>query len=455
MNHRFVVPAAGLLLAAVLLAPTARAATTPGEGARVGKWKTWNLASADDVAVPAPLADTSDQMKTELNELRVLQAVRSPVLNQVVNKWDGLNAVKQWTDAFIRIPGHPVNVGRISAYMHTAILDAVVVAYRAKYTYNRAAPAQAASDLTPSGTAVAGEPSYPSEHAAIAGAASAVLDFLDPTNAKTYDAMAQEEAYSRMVAGTNYRSDVEAGLALGKAVAAKAIARAKTDGSDAVNNDPFPTGAGLWTGTTVVGRTKGTWRPWLMTSGDQFRPAPPPAFGSPEFNAALAEVKRRATSVTGSEKAISDFWSANGLYGPWFNTAYTLMAQNNTSVARAARITASIAASADDAVISCWDAKFHYWLLRPYQADPTIPLLVAPPPYPSYSSGFSSLTAGLGDSIASFFPAETDRLRQIEEQGAIMRVYQGIHYWFDCAAALQQGRQVAQLGAERDKANDQ
>jgi hypothetical protein len=456
MKHRFALHSgASLLLAALVAASPCRAASPTQGGPDVGKWKTWNLASPDEITVPAPPADTSDQTKAELNELRLLQTLRSPILNTVADNWNGLNATKRWTDAAARLPLHPVFAGRISAYMHTAMLDAVVVAYRAKYAYNRKAPTQLATDLTLSVASVPDEPSYPSEYAAIAGAASAVLDVLDPANAKTYDAMAQEEANSRMIAGTNYRSDVEAGLTLGRAVAAKAIARAQSDGSDAVSTEPLPTGPGIWVGTTIVGRLKGTWRPWLMTSGSQFRPGPPPAFGSPEFNAALAEVKRRATTVTASEKAISDFWLANSFYVVFFNTAYTLMAQENTSPARAARITAAIATTADDAVISVWDAKFHYWYIRPYQADPTIPLLVAPPPYPSYTSGFTGVITGLTEPIGYFFPQEAARLRLIAEQGGDMRIYQGIHYRFDVEPALQQGRQVAQLSAERDKANDQ
>jgi hypothetical protein len=42
--------------------------------------------------------------------------------------------------------------------------------------------------------------------------------------------------------------------------------------------------------------------------------------------AALAEVKRLATTVTASERAISAFWLANVPYLPDYETAYALMA---------------------------------------------------------------------------------------------------------------------------------
>lgn len=453
-SGRWALSVLGLALLVSGQAPTV--AQQIDEGAKVATWKTWNIASPDEITVPAPPADTSDQTKAELNELRQLQARRldSPALTAVCNSWNRLAAVQRWTDVASRLPLHPVYRGRILAYVQTAILDAVVVAYRAKYTYNRKSPAQLSTDISsPFVAAVGSEPSYPSEYAAIGGAASAVLSALNPADAKTYEAMAQEEASSRMIAGTSYRSDIDAGLALGRAVAEKAIARAKTDGSDVESMDPFPTGPGIWFGPFTVGRTKGTWRPWLMTSGSQLRPGPPPAFGSPEFKAALAEVKLLASTVTPSEKAISDFWLANDLFVTYFNTAYALMAQEKTSVARAARIAAHIATSTDDAIIACWDAKFYYWLIRPAQADPTIPLLTPTPPYPAYTSGFSALTGALSASISYFFPQEADRLSRVAEEGAFMRVYQGIHYRFDCEAGLKQGRQAAQLGAERDKAN--
>jgi hypothetical protein len=427
------------------------------EGAKVGNWKTWHVTSPDEITVPAPPSDTSDQTKTELNELRTLQARRldSPALTALANSWNGIAAVQRWTDVAIRIPIHPVYGTRISAYMHTAMLDAVIVAYRAKYTHNRKAPSQLATGLTPAFATVGSEPSYPSEHAAIAGAASAVLAFLDPSAARTYEAMAQDQALSRLVAGTNYRSDIEAGLALGRAVAEKAIARAKTDGSDSLNFDPLPTGPGIWSGPFTVGRTKGQWKPWLMTSGSQFRAAPPPAFDSAEFKAAIAEVKQRATSVTSVEKALHDYWNPTGPYIPFYGLAYSAMAQEKASVPRAARIASHMATAADDAAIACWDSKFFYMVPRPSQVDPTIPLLTPVPPYPDHTSGFNSQSGALSESIAYFFPQEAPRARDMADQCVELRIYQGIHTRFADVAGRLQGQQCAQLAADRDKTFDQ
>ena len=98
--------------------------------------------------------------------------------------------------------------------------------------------------------AVPNSPAYPSEHAVAAGAASAVLSYIYPDDAKLFEDMAQQAGQSRVLAGVQYPSDVAAGLALGKAVAAKAIERAKADGSDA-----------KWTGSFHWPRRLGSRKP--------------------------------------------------------------------------------------------------------------------------------------------------------------------------------------------------
>jgi hypothetical protein len=264
--------------------------------------------------------------------------------------------------------------------------------------------------------------------------------------------MAQEAALSRLAAGTNYRSDVEAGLAIGRAVAAKAIARAQSDGSDAVWTGTVPTGPGLWVGTNPGDPLAGTWRTWNLTSGSQIRPGPPPAFGSPEFKAQLEELKRITTSLTPFERSLAQFWITNGI-APIWETAHALMVREKVSPARAARITALMATSGADGAISVWDVKYVHWSIRPVQADPTIPTLVPTPNYPSYSSGFSAGVGGLTEAMAYAFPQEAARLRDMGQQAALHRMYDGIHYRVDIEVGLKQGRQAAEIAVERDRMN--
>jgi len=439
-------------LAFLISAPAPTAAQQGDEGAKVGTWKTWNLASASEIAVPAPPAENSDQTKAELNELRLLQSIRSPNLNTVVNSWNSVPATQPWNELARKQPaGNPVRSNRVLAYLHTAMYDAVVAAYQAKYTYNRKAPNVLANDLIPTAT-VPNEPSYPSEHAALAGAAAGVLSALFPADAKNFAAMAEEAALSRLLAGANYRSDVEAGLALGKAVAEKAIARAQSDGSDTKWTGTVPTGPGYWIGTNPVEPLAGTWKTWILSSNNQIRPGPPPAFGSPEFQADLDELKQITANPTLWERTLAQFWATNGA-NPLWETVNFLIARNRLSTPRAARVAALLATALMDATTAEWEAKYIYWRIRPSQADPTIVPLVALPNYPSYPSGLSGGGGVMTEVLAYFFPQEAGRLRQMAEAAAVSRMYGGVHFRSDNEAGLQLGRRMAELAIQLDRMN--
>ena len=123
-----------------------------------------------------------------------------------------------------------LNAARHVALVNVAIYDATVAAWDSKYAYSRRRP----SELDPSLSTVLPKPqspSYPSEHAVTAGAASATLAYLFPDEAKRFTDQAEEAARWRLLTGVEYKSDVRAGLELGRAVAAQVIERARADGS--------------------------------------------------------------------------------------------------------------------------------------------------------------------------------------------------------------------------------
>src|SRR4029077_12224083 len=114
---------------------------------------------------------------------------------------------------------------RVYTYVAMAMYDATVAAWESKYFYNRARPSELDHKM-PTAVDVPDSPSYPSEHAAAAGAAAAVLAFMLPADAASFQALAEQAAMSRVLAGVQYPSDVTAGLALGRAVAERVIAKA-------------------------------------------------------------------------------------------------------------------------------------------------------------------------------------------------------------------------------------
>ena len=101
-----------------------------------------------------------------------------------------------------------------------------------------------------------------------------------------------------------------------------------------------------------------------------------------------------------------------------------------------------------DAGIACWDSKYHYLVIRPWQADPTIAALVGYPNHPSYPSGHSCFSSASAEVLSFFFPAEHDSLWAMAEEASISRFYGGIHYRFDMEAGKEIGRQIGSLAEQ-------
>jgi hypothetical protein len=128
--------------------------------------------------------------------------------------------------------------------------------------------------------------------------------------------LADEAGTSRLWAGTNYRSEIEAGYELGWKVGARAISRGEGDGS-AVEWDGSgrPTGDGVWEPTPPgfieppLDPLAGTWQPWLLGTGSEFRPAPLPPYGSPEWQAELAAVEEAVTRRSPEQEQAAHFWA--------------------------------------------------------------------------------------------------------------------------------------------------
>lgn len=222
--------------------------------------------------------------------------------------------------------------------------------------------------VTVTGEVAASEPSYPSEHAAIAGTAVGLLTAFFPKEEPNLKSMAAELGQTRLLMGVNYRSDIDAGFALGQAVAQKALARAATDGSNTKWTGTIPPGPGFWVGKDPREPLQGAYKPWLMTRGDQFRPGPPPAFGSPEFQEELALLKRINSSPTPSQRAIAITTAARS-FDRHGEPAYALVLRERLSVPREVRLPAPFAALQFDAYIAAHDAKYTFWRLRPNMAS--------------------------------------------------------------------------------------
>jgi membrane-associated phospholipid phosphatase len=65
------------------------------------------------------------------------------------------------------------------------------------------------------------------------------------------------------------------------------------------------------------------------------------------------------------------------------------------------------------------------------------------PSFPSYPSNHSALVASAATVLGQLFPKERAMLEAMAQEGAISRLYGGIHYRFDTEAGIELGRRVA------------
>src|SRR2546429_6497466 len=151
---------------------------------------------------------------------------------------------------------------------------------------------------------------HASDGGAVAGASVVVLSYLFPLQAQALE----DTVKAQRGAGPGFAR----GEVIGRAVGAAIVARAQADGFTTPFSGTIPVGAGFWvsntTPATVAGGPLPGVRPWFLTSARQFRPGPPPAFGSRDFLAGLAGSPHTSGTLTAEQIAVSPF-SAPGLGG--------------------------------------------------------------------------------------------------------------------------------------------
>ena len=443
---------------------TDRAAGRDGEAEpTAGQWRTWVIGSPAALRVPPPPAEGSAEAKADEQAVRARRAERTPEVADIVRKWSGDTepVSAPWVEMALEFVAarekDPPNSSRAYALLSAAAYDAMVAAWHWKYEYDRDAP-DAGDTLSPSGP----DPSYPSEHAAIAGAASTVLAYLFPERpALRLEEAADQAALSRVQAGANWPSDVVAGLDLGRRIGDKVVAHAKADGSDRVWDGKRPGGPPRYWGpppgstANPVQPLAGTWKTWVMTSGDQFRPPPPPAFGSAEFLAQAREVVQVERDLTDDQKRKATFWAGGQgtplPAGVWNEVALAYLRDKRPSEPRAERAMALANVAMSDAGVAAWDAKFAYWDPRPVSGvrdsgvDPAWAPFIETPFFPSYISGHATYSGAVSEVLAWLFPESAADFRAKAQEAADARLWGGIHWRLDNEVGLDVGRRIGRL----------
>ncbi|HSL68828.1 MAG TPA: vanadium-dependent haloperoxidase [Longimicrobiales bacterium] len=375
---------------------------------------------------------------SEQAEIPIAPSIESAV------KLNGTATAAWQEEARTQVAAHnlsPLAAGRVFALLGVAQYAAIVALEE---------PNDDEGVLPEFGYGPGGRRRFELQRGALAGASAQVLKFFFPNAASAIDQRFQVEQAA--AAGEQFGR----GLQVGTDVANQLIARAQADHFTDPWTGTVPTGPGKWVNNgTPAGATFGNVTPYLLTTNDQFRPAPPPEFGSADYLAALQEIRTLSDGRTAEQLAIANFWSfPTGTFTPlgyWNQVAGMYSERYRLNERATAHVFALTHAAAYDAQIGCWDAKYYYWFIRPSQADPAITLPIGLPNHPSYPSGHSCNSAAATTVLAHFFPNEQTELEGWLHEAGASRMYAGIHYRFDIDAGKALGISVGQLALDIDQ----
>ena len=435
MKGLFVKILLGMLLGAACLAQTAPV------GADAADWDTW-IADAD--AIANRVTTPSEEVRAEeVQDLVALTSRRDADTQVVVDYWNVVAPPYRWAEVLYDVSKDgPPGGGRPFALMSAAIYDAVVATAKAKEAAGSwSVPAD--SGVEPLVATSEGS-SFPSEHAAVAIAASEVLSYLTPDHAQRYKAMAEEAIQSRLLAGVNIQSDIDAGRIIGQAVADAVIAYGEADDSNLPQEYSSKPENSLYAVEEPVASNLGKAKTIVLENGAQFRAPPPPAYGSDELNAQLDEI--RAVERNPDSMYEATRWARFEATLPiWTNFANKLLFERGQAdnTVLMAKIYAAIDIARYDAQIACFDSKYTYWLARPAHLDPSIQTVVPTPPHPSYPSAHSCISGAAAHVFAHLFPSSADEALSLAQQAGQSRILGGIHFQIDNEAGLELGEKVA------------
>ena len=468
---------------------------------KAGTWKTYVLTAPTDVTVATPTASTSAEYLAELTDLKAKSASLTQAQQEAVVYW-GTGAVYRWNEiarelaaryntppasnaegkypvpdaanplADPRFPfANPPYTARALAYLSVAQYDALVATWNYKYKFKRSAPSKVDATVRVA-LPVSSIPTYPSEDAVVAAASYTVLKAMFPGEVPFLDAKLAEHKDSRLWAGMNVASDLAAGVDLGSQVAAKVMARAKTDGMSGANNQTLTAGmiesakgrglSDVWLSQETPIRPPmlpnyGAVTTWNFDAATKvkLRPDAPPALNSAEFTKALDELKAINKSQTREQARIANYWSDGaGSYTPpghWSRAAANAANEAKYSEVRMARTLALVNTTMMDAGICCWDTKYFYYYPRPQQFG--VKTSVGLPNFPSYTSGHSTFSAAAATVLGNIFPDRADEFWAQAKEASESRIYGMIHYRFDCEVGLTCGKNIGSYAVARAKAD--
>ena len=316
--------------------------------------------------------------------------------------------------------------------------------------------------------------------AAVAAANRATLTKLMPSQQASIDA-----AYQAALVQIADGPAKTAGIAVGEQAAATVLARRADDGALPGESYRPHTTAGTYVPTAAPAVTQWSQRkPWLMASAAQFRPGPPPALTSDAWARDYNEVKsfgaKNSTRRSAEQTEIARFWEYS-LPAIYHGVVRSVAQAPGRDMTQNARMFAAVAQAMDDAMISVFEAKYHYNFWRPAtairngdidgndatQREASWTSFIDAPMHPEYPSAHSILAAAVGTVLKAEIgkgpvPVLTTtsptakgasrrwtNLDDFTREVGDARIYEGIHYRTSTDVGIAMGKQIGALTVEK------
>ncbi len=320
--------------------------------------------------------------------------------------------------------------------------------------------------------------------AAAVGAAYRALTDLLPSQTQFLDTMLAQSLAKFGV------SPGDPGFAFGEAVADEIVAMRAADGAATAQYPYTPPNAGapgVWVPTPPAFAAAllpgwGLVQPWVLESGEQFRPDRGPDLTSRRYARDLNEVKDigalNSATRTAEQTSIAKFWVAPGVV-IWNGVLRQVALGLGLHESEAARDFALMNVAGADARIACWDAKYAFNFWRPItaiqranedgnpatEADSGWAPLIATPNFPEFVSAHTAVSNAMATVLRLLFDDDpgvaftatsptnpgferhwgtfSEGVREVIDA----RVYSGIHFRSSDERGAKLGRQVGRFAA--------
>lgn len=412
--------------------------------------------------------------------------------SDIVQRWslkaaETYNASAQFPTPLTEVEQRP-NWNAEMATVHVAMFDALVALRIAVITTEPGGFSYIPVIARGSVYTRPGPYSGSAQEAAVTAAAYGVLQGLWPDRSSLYQKLYDDTVAE--LSGSNASGDVQTGLAVGADIAVQVLQARASDGR---MNAFGPYVSGALPGqyrlppTSLAAPYVASIKPFTRLSASYLRAPGPYALTDPRYATDFNETRdlgganstlRTAEQTTAARfqtEAPNVFWPRNlAQFAHWNPGSRTLMQD--------AQLSAMLWVALSDAVVTCWDSKFHHYAWRPQSAiamadtdgnndtvaDASWTPLGPVPPHPEYPAAHTCISSAVAETLAGVLgtrklsftfdaqtvapavPARTfANVDEMVEHSFMARIWGGQHF----RHALEDGRTIGKLVVENGLAN--